>query len=208
MADEIKQPDGTQGEPSGTSGNGAGDNKPQPSQTETELKKVKVATKGRLLHAKGKIEKQLAALDGADGGTPTTTPENVVTVEMLEEREAEKAKAEAVTLADDIQDPAERDLVKHHLEHTIKLSGNPKEDLKNARALANHAKNVRVLEEDGRIQAPRTHSSAPGAPANTDPGAQFQPTYEEAQLMRGFGLTKEDVLKARKVEAEKRGNQA
>lgn len=181
----------------------------EPTQTdnpiEKELEKVSKKGKGRtrkekLIYTKNRIERELSELDEEEGVEPSVeeVDENApVTVGMLKKIEAEKATKTAISLADDIEDEHERELVIHHLNNTIKSTGNPTEDLKLARTLVNSVKNSQILEEAARKGEGR-NSSKPGAPAKPSEGI-FEPTAEEAALMRPpFSLTKEEVLKARK----------
>lgn len=125
--------------------------------------------------------------------------DKVVTVEMLEQREKDKAAKTAIALADEqIENETERELVKHHLESSIRPSGNPATDLANARAIVNSIKNKQIADEAVRRGDPNRHGSATGAPGNHE--AQFTPTEEERRFMSApFNMTKEDILKARPV---------
>jgi hypothetical protein len=48
-----------------------------------------------------------------------------VTMKMLREMQAESANKSSLQLADDIQNESERELVKFHIQNTIRSTGNP-----------------------------------------------------------------------------------
>lgn len=122
-----------------------------------------------------------------------------VTVGMLKKMQQEQAAKSAIQLAEDISNETERELVKYHLENSIKSTGNPAEDLNLARAIVNAAKNKQILEEEVRKSSARTHSSASSAPLRQgDPEPELT-VQEMAYMKPPFNLTKEEVLKARKA---------
>jgi hypothetical protein len=124
-----------------------------------------------------------------------------VTVGMLNKRDQDKAIKTTVSLADDIADEAERELVKHHLSHTIKPSGNAEQDLRNARTLVNSVKNGMVVDEIVRKGTAKTTSSGGSVPPK--PVETFEPTSEERAFMgKPYNLSKDDILAARKKAAK------
>lgn len=128
--------------------------------------------------------------------------ERPLTVAEFKRMEAEKAQKSALQLAEDIPGEAERELIKYHLNNTIKPTGNPQEDLKLARAIVNSVKNSQIVEEVTRKSEPNRVATNSGSPAKVE-GA-FTPTPEESAFMRPpFNLTKEDILKAREKEQQK-----
>lgn len=157
----------------------------------TELEKA--------LFTRDHINKRIKELGGepaAVGASPQDDDEKPVTVGMLRELEAQKATKTALQLADEITDTNERELTKHYLQTRVIPSGNPQQDLRDARALVNSVKNAQVLEEISRKNQGGTGSPA-GAPA-TGSQVQFVPTPEEAALMKSFKLTEKDIIEARK----------
>lgn len=169
-----------------------------PSQAPSQQEKPKIFTKReRLAHAKEKIERQLDELDHEeDDNRP-------VTVGDLKKMKREEVKATAIELAASIEDEDERNAVVDILENRIAPSNKPEEDLALARGAVNSVRNQRLLEEQARKATPATVSSAPGNPGRP-PEGQFVPTPEEAYFMQHFGLSKEQVLVARRKEAESR----
>ena len=152
-------------------------------------KKEKFTREERLEFEKKKIDEQLAELKGkeADKDTP-------VTVGMLEDREREKQKGNALDLAEAIEDETERELVIHQLETTI-TSGSAEERVKVARGYVNSLRNAQIAEELARQKNPKP-GTPPGAPPKT--GDKFEPTPEEAVFMAPpYNLKKEDILKSR-----------
>lgn len=179
---------------------------PSQSPIKKELDKARQprSKREKLLYTKKRIDEQLAELDDEDGTTQTPIDEDEnkpVTVGMLKARERDIAKRTALSLADDIEDDDERELTKHYLQTRIVPSGNPKEDLRLARAAVNSLKNEQIVAETTRRRSvARTSSSGSGAPA-LPPEDVFTPTSDEAALMRPpFSLTVDDIKKARKAQ--------
>lgn len=118
-----------------------------------------------------------------------------VTVGMLKKLQQEGARKTALQMADDITNETERELTKYYLENRIVPSGNPTQDLADARGLVNSKKNSLILEEASRKTAPKSFSSATSAPARHEEPVEF--TKDEITLMKFAGLTKEEVIAAR-----------
>lgn len=111
---------------------------------------------------------------------------------------ASQSAKTALQLADEIQDSTERELVKHFLENRIVPSGNPQEDVRDARRMVNSIKNEQLIQEQTRKSSAKTHSSASGAPIKSTQ-AEPELTPQEILFMHPpFKLTKEQILKARK----------
>lgn len=112
---------------------------------------------------------------------------------------AEGGTKTALQLADDIQDETEKTLVKFYLENRIIPSGNPQEDLRDARRLVNSVKNEQIIAEANRKTPPKTHSSATGAPAKENELDKMELTPQELLFTRPpFKMTKEAIIAARK----------
>lgn len=129
--------------------------------------------------------------------TETDEDDTIVTVGMLKKLQQQDTAKTALEQADEIKNETERELVRYHLENTIKSTGNPTEDLKLARALVNAVKNTQIMEEANRKPPVKTHSSGSGVDAiNTEVKGELTPT--EIQFMGApFNLTREQILKAR-----------
>lgn len=174
---------------------------------EKELEKIQKKGEGKTelekaIHRKKILDQRIAELKGDSGEEDLPEEEDdaaPVTVGMLKKLEKEKAQKTALSLAEEqIQDNHELELVRHHLSSTIKPSGNPAEDLKNARAIVNSVKNSQIAEELARKGAPKRNGSGSGAPGRQE--SAFEPTPEEAAYMgHPFNLKKEDILAARKA---------
>lgn len=170
-----------------------------------ELDKIKDKKEGRtlkekLIYTKNRVERQLRELEGEEDidNLPEDDDDAPVTVGMLKQREQEKATKTALQLADDIENETERELVKHHIENTVKPSGNPALDLSNARAIVNAAKNAKIAEELARKGKPKDHSSGSSAPANKE-GQEEELTADELAFTRPpFNMSKADIIKTRK----------
>lgn len=169
--------------------------KADPSQdpVKRELEKVKerktFTRKERLEFEKKKIDEQLNELE-----PKIVDNDALVTVGMLEQREKNKQRETALDLAEQIEDEAERELVKHQLESVI-TGGTPEERIKVARGYVNSLRNAQIAEEVARSKNAKS-GNQPGAPARKD--IAFEPTPEEAVFMQPpYNLTKEEVIAKR-----------
>lgn len=155
----------------------------------------------KAIFSRKKIDEEIENIKKEEGieEEPLAEDENApVTVGMLRRIEQEKAQKTALGIAEDISDDTERELTQYHLKYTIKPSGNPSQDVKNARAIVNIAKNTQILEETERKATPKRFNSGSGAPAKKS-DSEFVPTREEAEIMRAFpAVTKEKVIATRK----------
>lgn len=166
----------------------------------TELEKVQ--RKGRtktekLLYTRNRINDQLKELGvEEDPNLEVDDEDQPVTLGMLKKMQAKDATKTALDLADDVSNPTERELVRYHLENTIRSTGNPQEDFRLAQGLVNQVKNQQILEETLRKPSAKTHGSNPGAPIKETKQEEF--SNEELAFMRPpFNLTKEEIIKAR-----------
>ncbi len=132
--------------------------------------------------------------------------EKPVTRKELEEllfksRQAEANKT-AEQLALEITDETERELTLFHIQNTLKSTGDPKEDLKLARALTNSVRNTQILEEAARKPQAKTHSSATsGGTVQSEPTVVL--TAEEQAYLDTGVVTKDEILLARKGQLPK-----
>jgi len=184
----------------------------QPNPLQKELDKIENQKSGRSKREKleftlNRVKQQLAEIDGVDPVIVETTEDKSkpLTIAEYERIQRDNENNKAVDLAEDIEDDTERKLTVHYLENVIKPSGNAEVDLANARAIVNAKRNALIAEEAQRVSPANHYSSAPGGPGKR-PEEVFEPTAEEASMMRApFNLTKEDVIKARQREQMKRG---
>lgn len=168
----------------------------------TELDRVQRKSPSKvekLKFQKRKINQQLRELgeedemDDPDDDEDDTKP---VTRGELKQMQAQAATKTALDLASEVTNETERELLKFHLENTIKSTGNPQEDFKLAQQLVLAAKNSKILEEQNRKPETKTTPSTPGAPAKIEKNEELTP--EELSFMGPpFNLTKEEILKAR-----------
>lgn len=168
----------------------------------TELEKVKKGgrtKKEKLLYTKKRIEEQLREADKEAGIEPTPEVDDdnePVTVGMLKKMQAETATKTALQLADDIENETEKELVKYHINNTIRSTGNPKEDLKLARAIVNQAKNSQIIEEKFRKPKAKANVSSGGGEPQKEEEEELTP--EEIAFMKPpFNLTKEQIKSKR-----------
>jgi hypothetical protein len=121
-----------------------------------------------------------------------------LTIGMLKKMQQESASKTALQQADEISNETERELVKYHLQNTIKSTGNSAEDLKLARSLVNAVKNAQIGEELARKPIAKTHSNASSANAKVDTEVKVELTEQEKLFLgKPFNLTREQIIKAR-----------
>lgn len=161
----------------------------------------KVQRKGRtkaekLLYTKKRVDEQLKEL-GIEDETMEDEDDKPLTVGDFKKMQAQTATKTALELANEVTNETERELLKYHLENTIRSTGNPQEDFKLAQGLVNAVKNQQVLEEQLRKPATKTHPTGSGAPLKDKKEDEFT-TEELAYMKHPFNLTKEQVLKARR----------
>lgn len=177
---------------------------PEPSQEDPIQEELdRIESKGRskedkLLFTYKRVKKQLSEAGIDPDAAAPSDEDRPLTIRDFAAIRAIEAQETAISLADtEIADENERKLVKHHLENTIKPSGDAQTDLRNAQALVNAVKNRQLAEESGRAARARTAPSAPSAPPR-QAGAEVELTPEQAKVMKGFGLTKEEAVEALK----------
>jgi hypothetical protein len=173
----------------------------------TELERVNKGGRTKLEKlefTKKRVDEQLREERKAQGFEPE--PEVGDDDEPLTKGEFKRIQQEttiktALQLADEIDNETEKELVKYHINNTIRSTGNPKEDLRLARALANDVKNKQILEQV--IQKPKAKSgSSNGGEA---PFKEEEEDLTPEQLIftkPPFNLTKEQI-KAQKPKFDK-----
>lgn len=142
-----------------------------------------------------RMQEELNKIKGVE--EPDTDDDVPLTLSMYKKMQAMNAQQTALDLANSVQDEAERELIKFHIENTIKPSGDAQEDLSRARTLANAVKNSKILEMESRRITPKSFSGSSGAPGNA-PKEHITLTAEEAELKRVGNLTDDDIIFARK----------
>lgn len=128
-------------------------------------------------------------------------PDKPLTLRDLQRIDANKAHKTAKELTAAVTDPEERKAIEKALAESINpvfTASNPQQAFEQARAIANGARNNKIIEEHNRRnKAPQGRANGAGAPAKLD-DTSFEPTAYEAGLMKQpFNLTKEDILAAR-----------
>lgn len=132
----------------------------------------------------------------AAGGDAANEDDKPFTVGMYRKLEQERAFKTALQTADDIPNETERELVKFHLNNTIRSTGNPSEDLKMARAIVNSVKNSQIIEEAGRKTPAKAYSNSSGADAKQEKEIVYTP--DELTMMKApFNMTPQEILGAR-----------
>src|ERR1044072_3196734 len=165
-----------------------------PLQAEVERieKKPKRSKLDQLEYTQRRVNEQLAEERKKAGiEEDDNRPFTVAEFKAMRQQEAQDT---ALTLADEIQDDAERKLTKYHLENTIKPSGDTQTDPRNALLIVNAVKNRQIAEEVMRFQKPRVGGSAPSAPPK-EKATTPEFSREERDFMRVTGLTPDDVAK-------------
>lgn len=167
---------------------------------EEELEKIETAENAkrtkleRLQYNKERIERELAEEAAKNG---VELDENrPLTVREFKAMQAHEAQETAKSLAEsEIADDKERKLVLHHLENTIRPSGDAATDLRNARLIVNAVKNRQVAEEVVRSAQARTHASTAGAPPRQD-STKPELSQEEQRFAKMTGLSEEEIKAA------------
>lgn len=119
--------------------------------------------------------------------------------EWYKKREAQAASKTALELADAIEDPRERELVKMKLE-TVITSGSPEERVRIARGYVNSVRNGQIVEEVSRAkQAPAFGNSA-GAPASKAPATPELTQAETLFTRPPFNMTPAEIISKRPQE--------
>jgi len=124
-----------------------------------------------------------------------------VTQGQLKKIIAASATKTALQMADDIESPTEKELVKYYVENRIVPSGDPAQDFKDARLAVNSLKNTQILEETGRKTEVRNHSNASSVDARTTETEGELSPEEKVFLGAPFNMTKEEILKTREKKA-------
>jgi len=143
--------------------------------------------------------KELGGDPSAVLGTETTETDDdkPVTMGMLKKIQQDTAAKTALQMADEVQDETERELLKYHLENTIRSTGNPAEDFKLAQNQVYAVKNAQIIEEIQRKKQPASHSNSTSAPAKNDIVDGELTPQEQLFMKKPFNLTKEQIIKAR-----------
>lgn len=164
----------------------------------TELDKVqgqKRTKEEKLVYTYNRVKQQVKDAGLLEEDEPEDEDDKTVTVGMLKKIQSESATKTALQLAEDTESETERELLKYHLENTIRSTGDPNKDFQLAQSLVNSIKNSQMIEEALRKPAVKS-STGGGAPAKQVKHEEF--TEQELSFMKPpFNLTKEDVLKAR-----------
>ncbi len=175
----------------------------------TELDKVKSSGKTEAEKAQFSLKKNADKVREL-GGDPAeilgikpvergeSDDDRPLTVGEYKKIQASQNAKTALQLADEIPDQSERELAKYYLENRIVPSGNPQEDLRDARRMVNSVKNEQIIAEQNRKNPAKNHSSGSSAPLKQiQKEAELTPV--EIQYMKPpFNLTKEQIIKARK----------
>lgn len=164
----------------------------------TEKEKAEFSLKKNAERVKALGGDVASILDIDNIETDNEDDDKPLTIGMLKKMQQEGASKTAYQEADNIQNETERELVKYHLQNTIKSTGNSTEDLKLARTIVNAVKNAQIGEEIARKSTAKTHSNASSANAK-DTGEVKGELTEQEKLFLGkpFNLSRETILKAR-----------
>jgi exonuclease VII small subunit len=143
------------------------------------------------------VQKQIRILRGDDQEEiAENEDERPLTIGEYKKMQQTVAVKTAVELADEVTNETERELLKYHLENTIKSTGNPQEDLSTARAIVNSKRNELLLSEAARKGVAKTHSTGSSAPAKEEVKQEVLPT--EVFLTRPpFNMTPQEIIAKR-----------
>lgn len=155
--------------------------------------------KQKLLRKRAFINKDLKTLgvaveDDEEGDDEDEDLDKPLTRRDLQAMEASNARRTAQQMVEAISDPLDRAAVLQALPQVV-ASSDPEKDFRSAVAIANIARNSKILEEIQRKPITRTTRTGTGAPPlHEEP---FVPTAYEQMFMQKGLLKKEDILKAR-----------
>lgn len=182
---------------------------PEQDPLKTELDRVQTKGRSEIEKAEFSLKKNAERVK-ALGGDPNTIlgiendtlipddeDDTPLTLGMLKKLQQQDTAKSALQQADGIKNETERELVKYHLQNTIRSTGNASEDLKLARSLVNAVKNTKIAEEIVRKPVAKTHSSGNGVPPKDLEVKGTLTETEKVFLGKPFNLTKEQIIKAR-----------
>lgn len=89
----------------------------------------------------------------------------------------------------------EKELIKHHLKHSIKPSGDDEADILNAKALANKTKIIQQVSEVKRADMKSDPTKAVVAGDKTSAKSPRRLSKEDQTVAKAFGLTPEELEK-------------
>ena len=158
------------------------------------VKSSKYSQKEKLKYTLKRVQAQLHELGEDD--EEEDDDNRPLTVGEWKKLQQEASKSSELDYISTITDPVERELTKHHLENTIKPSGDPEADFKAARTLANSIRTQKIMEEAARKPKAKTHSGASSAPPKREED-KLELTKDEQILQRWGGLTDEEVRATR-----------
>lgn len=171
----------------------------QKSPIDEELERIETSKRSKLEkleYTRERVEKQIQE-EKAKAGI-VDDEDKPLTVREFKALQQDQARETALNLAESIENESERKLVKHHLENTIRPSGDPQADLSTALAIVQGVKNKQIAEEALRATKPRTVTTGAGAPPREVPNDELTPVEEKYRV--SFKLTKEQVIAARPKE--------
>jgi len=174
---------------------------PAPSQTPdpiaVEVQKIETKKRPKAEVLKYNIERLQKELEEENAKNGVVEDDSVpVTRAELKSFLAEKTQESALELAQGLVDENERKLTIHHLQNTIRSTGDAEKDFALALSLTNAVKNGQLAQESARAVRPRTVESAPSAPPKEKSNEEL--TSDEQKMMGPpFNLSKEQILAAR-----------
>jgi len=174
---------------------------PAPSQTPdpiaVEVQKIETKKRPKAEVLKYNIERLQKELEEENAKNGVVEDDSVpVTRAELKSFLAEKTQESALDLAQGLADENERKLTIHHLQNTIRSTGDAEKDFALALSLTNAVKNGQLAQESARAVRPRTVASAPSAPPKEKSNEEL--TSDEQKMMGPpFNLSKEQILAAR-----------
>lgn len=169
----------------------------QPHRTEEEKARFTIA---KILERHPNIKDEIYTPPVEEDEAPLTRSEMLKMIAELKDTQAVKSATE---LADTITNPVEREMVKYHIENTIKPTGNAQQDLNTAKLLVNARKQEIAREEQARRGVTKIAPSARSAPSKADDTSAITLTPDEEKFVRAGALTREEIIKMRTVDPTK-----
>ena len=177
----------------------------QEAETSTETKSTDVDYQKELEMARQALEKKDKQLGQAEHVIEKLKSEgsevNSATIEELIERKfqsfTQQVRGDAIDnlIGSYSSNEDEAALIKHHLENSIKPSGDDVTDIINAKALANKARFTQQTSEIKRAKMQTEADKATSAGQKEESKSKSRLSAEDKKIMRAYGLTEEELQK-------------
>lgn len=161
-----------------------------------ELERVKERLKKKETQV-GQAEHVIEKLKKEKGGgqLDPSTIEEIVERKLSEFTESVRGDAINNLVSSYASNEDEAELIKYHLKHSIRPSGDDEADILNAKALANKARLSQAASERMRSEGRPPAEKERGAGAKDAPPKEIKLSQKDQEIARAFGLSKEEIAK-------------